>query len=189
MVSKEFMITPESKVGEVLEAYPELEGVFVEMAPEFKKLKNPVLRKTVARITTLQHAARVAGLDAGLLVNRLREAVGQATLENALGTDPPSLVAPAWWRADLVQATLDVRPTLAAGQKPIGTVLSSLNKLRNNQILEVIAPFLPAPLLDIAGEKGFRAWSRQEPDGTSYVFFQRVPARESDDDAPLIPLE
>ena len=37
-------ITPETKVGEMLEAYPQLEEVLLEISPTFRKLRNPVLR-------------------------------------------------------------------------------------------------------------------------------------------------
>ncbi len=50
-------ITPNMKVAEFLKHYPELESVPINMAPAFAKLKNPVLRKTVARVATLGQAA------------------------------------------------------------------------------------------------------------------------------------
>jgi hypothetical protein len=46
------IITPQTKVGELLDAYPELESILFELSPAFAKLKNPILRKTVARIAT-----------------------------------------------------------------------------------------------------------------------------------------
>lgn len=48
------IITPKTKVLELIETYPELEDILIEYAPAFKKLKNPLLRKTVAKIATLQ---------------------------------------------------------------------------------------------------------------------------------------
>ena len=36
-------------------AYPELEEVLIGLAPPFKKLKNPLLRKSVAKIATIKH--------------------------------------------------------------------------------------------------------------------------------------
>ena len=42
-------IGPETTIGALLEAYPELEGILVEMAPAFAKLRNPVVRRTVAQ--------------------------------------------------------------------------------------------------------------------------------------------
>ena len=47
------IITPKTKVLELIETYPELEDVLIEYAPAFKNLKNPVLRRTVAKIATL----------------------------------------------------------------------------------------------------------------------------------------
>ncbi|MFH1755446.1 MAG: DUF1858 domain-containing protein, partial [Candidatus Latescibacterota bacterium] len=54
-------ITPDMKVSALLEAYPELEDVLIGIAPAFKKLRNPVLRRTVAKLTSLRQAAQVGG--------------------------------------------------------------------------------------------------------------------------------
>ena len=51
------VITPKTKVMQLLDAYPALESLLIETIPAFEKLRNPVLRKTVARITSLQQAA------------------------------------------------------------------------------------------------------------------------------------
>ncbi len=75
---KTVLITPDLKVAALLDEYPELEPVLIELAPAFKKLRNPVLRKTVARVTTLERAAGIAGLDTAVLVKALRKAAGQA---------------------------------------------------------------------------------------------------------------
>ncbi|MHC4830644.1 MAG: DUF1858 domain-containing protein [Planctomycetota bacterium] len=42
-------ITPETKVAQLLQHYPELEETLIAMAPAFKKLRNPVLRRSVAK--------------------------------------------------------------------------------------------------------------------------------------------
>ncbi|MDH3814086.1 MAG: DUF1858 domain-containing protein, partial [Acidobacteriota bacterium] len=67
-----FTIGPETRVAELLEAHPEAEEVLIGIAPQFKALKNPVLRRTVARVATLEQAAKVAGLRARDLVLQLR---------------------------------------------------------------------------------------------------------------------
>jgi hypothetical protein len=73
----EIIIAPKTKIAELIAAYPQLEGVLIDYVPAFEKLKNPVLRKTVARITTLQQAATVGGVNVEDLINRLRSDVGQ----------------------------------------------------------------------------------------------------------------
>ena len=62
------VIGPETRVGDLLDAYPEAEQVLIGIAPQFKALRNPVLRRTVARVATLEQAARVAGMSARELV-------------------------------------------------------------------------------------------------------------------------
>jgi len=54
-------ITPETKLGELLERYPQLEQTLLDHSPAFAKLKNPLLRRTVAKVATLQRWHRWAG--------------------------------------------------------------------------------------------------------------------------------
>jgi hypothetical protein len=49
-------------------------------------------------------------------------------------------------------------------------VLSAVKKLNNQEILEVIAPFLPAPLLDKVISLGYRHWVDLRDEGKYHVF-------------------
>jgi Domain of unknown function (DUF1858) len=69
MAESKIIISPKTKVGELLDNYPDLESVLMEMSRAFEKLRNPVLRKTVARIATLQQVAVVGGLKVDAIVN------------------------------------------------------------------------------------------------------------------------
>jgi hypothetical protein len=60
MSDSDFPILPSTKVATLLDRYPELENVLIELAPPFKKLKNPFLRKGVAKVASLRHAATVS---------------------------------------------------------------------------------------------------------------------------------
>ena len=59
MESPKLIISPKTKVLQLLEAYPALEDLLIDYVPAFRKLKNPVLRNTVAKIATLQQAAAI----------------------------------------------------------------------------------------------------------------------------------
>ena len=89
MSDESLEILPSTKVAQLLDAYPELEQVLIRMAPPFKKLKNPILRKSVARVATLKQAAIAGRLDLSSMVNQLREVIGQAAL-------PAGLIRVAW---------------------------------------------------------------------------------------------
>ena len=64
-------ITPKTKIAKVIEAYPELKETIIALAPPFKKLQNPALLKTIARVTSLSQAARVGNIDLVKFVNTL----------------------------------------------------------------------------------------------------------------------
>ena len=147
------LITPQTKIGELLKAYPELEEVLISVAPAFKKLRNPVLLRTVARVTSLAQAARVGGVSVTELVKRLRGAVGQPDLETPsvdTGAGGNTGSAPDWLDLNKVTRSFDARPLIDAGEQPIGCVLDDLNKLPAGEIYELITPFEPAPLIDKA---------------------------------------
>ena len=67
-------------VNELLETYPALQETLVTLNPQFNKLKNPLLRKTMGRVATLKQAANVAGIPEREFINHLRIAVGQKAL-------------------------------------------------------------------------------------------------------------
>ena len=66
-------ITPQTKIHDLLKTYPKLERFLMDLNPKYKKLKNPVLRRTVARIATLTQVAKIGGYDPIELVNMLRK--------------------------------------------------------------------------------------------------------------------
>jgi hypothetical protein len=68
-------IAATTNIAELLDHHPELLDVLVELAPALKNLKNPVMRKAMAKFATLQTAADKAGLPVEELVEKLRSAV------------------------------------------------------------------------------------------------------------------
>ena len=149
------IITPRTKVYELLQAYPELEDVLIEMAPVFKKLKNPVLRRTIARVTTLQQAAQVGEIPVHSLVNTLRQKVGQDNLEGLEAGAAGQSAKPSWLKEDHIVKRLDARPIIEQGGHPLGEVLEGVRDLKSGEIFELTTPFLPAPLIEKVVAQGF----------------------------------
>lgn len=166
------IITPKTKVLELLEAYPELEDVLIGMVPAFSKLKNPILRKTVARITTLQQAAQVGRINLDQLINTLRNAVGQDNMVIATDTVRESVELPDWIHQLPLFKELDARPMLEAGEHPVGQVLEDLRKMPAGSRYLLIASFLPAPLIDKAASLGAKHHVEQLDHNTFKVYFR-----------------
>jgi uncharacterized protein (DUF2249 family) len=69
--------------------------------------------------------------------------------------------------------TLDVRPLLARGEEPISLIRSRVDALPPGQGLTVIAPFLPAPLIEMLKSEGFSTTMERTKDGGWAVNFWR----------------
>lgn len=163
------IISPRTKVLQLIEAYPELEEVLIDYVPAFSKLKNPVLRKTVAKIATLQQAAAVGQVKVEDPINTLRKAVGQDLFGEAVASGAAS-GTPTWFDTAKIKGGLDARPMLAAGEHPVAQVMADLKQLEPGELYKLTAPFIPAPLMDKAASLGF-AHHLEQSDGDAYAVY------------------
>lgn len=154
-------ITPRTKVADLLRAYPQLEEILVELAPAFKALRNPVLRRTVAKVTTLSKAASVANVDLTGLISHLRREVGLEPAEHGAGANPDTAVVamspeekPAWADDDSVGETIHADSLLARGEVPLEPINRALRSIPPGRLVCVESSFAPAPLTDALQRKG-----------------------------------
>jgi hypothetical protein len=174
MSDSPYQIRPSTKVADLLDAYPELEEILINMAPPFKKLKNPILRKSVAKVATLQQAAIVGRVDVSSMIDQLRKAVGlapsetaetpSASVEDYLGT------APDWFEKSCVSTSIDDRAG-DSDEMAITRITKSLKDLAEHQVIELTTTFLPAPGIDVARARGIRTWTVQERDNLYRTYF------------------
>ena len=148
------------KVSDLLDAYPQLEGTLLELSPAFSKLRNPILRRTVAKVTTLQQAAKVAGISPILLLETLRQAAG-LPIDNSnesIDIDNEQKDKPEWFGEMNITIRFDARPIIESGENPMQEIIRLSKELQNNQIMELTAPFKPVPIMDLLKSKGFEVW-------------------------------
>jgi hypothetical protein len=174
MADEPLQILPSTKVAQLLDAYPELEDVLIEMAPPFKKLKNPILRKSVAKVATLQQAAVAGRLDLASMIDQLRDAVGLPPLG---ATETPSVedylgAAPEWFETGCVAKSIDDRDG-DSDEMAITRIVKALKDLPEHHAIELISTFLPAPGIDVARSRGLRTWTVQEQDELFKTYFAR----------------
>jgi len=168
----DLIISPKTKVLQLIETYPQLEDVLIEYAPAFKKLKNPVLRKTVARIATLQQAAAVGNVKVEDLINHLRKEVDQDLYSGTSSTEYTTQ-KPDWFNKALIKLKFNAKKMLATGEQPVHQVISDLDAMGKNEIYKLIAPFLPAPLIDKATSLKIRHWVEKINDEEFNVYFYK----------------
>ncbi|MGI9608792.1 MAG: DUF1858 domain-containing protein [Acidimicrobiia bacterium] len=165
-------ITASTKVAALLLEYPELEELLISMSPAFVKLRNPVLRRSVARVATLGQAAAVGRLDVAEFVNELRVAAGQRPLVDVVVEEIEYFgPAPGWFDQATVVKVLREQE-LDPDVMPINPLLRAARDLDDGDIVELITAHLPAPGIDILRRKGYSVWS-VERDGSIHTFVGR----------------
>lgn len=170
-------ITPETKVGELLDAYPGIENKLIEWVPAFKKLQNPVLRKTVTKVVTLEQAARVGGIALPELITRLRAETGQqAEIPTTLRVIRPGEAepAPAWLNEGMIRFDIEADRMLERGEHPMGKIREHLAQSAPGDIVRVQSSFHPAPLIDALRRQGFQVYSKETEPGRRLTYICRA---------------
>ncbi len=170
------MIRADDRVAAVLARDERLLEVLVAASPAFARLRDARARDTMARLVTVEQAARIAGVEAAALLERLNAALDGAAPAPA----PRTPAAPAAALPAALAATppariveLDVRDELRAGREPLRQILDAARALPPDGVLRLRATFEPAPLYAVLGKQGLAHWT--EPLGADdwRVWFYR----------------
>ena len=165
------LITPQTRIGEFLEHFPELEEVLISLSPAFEKLRNPVLRRTIGRVATFQQVAVVGNIPIDTIINTLRKAAGQNPTNETMNNQSNLNIKPVWFNESLIFETLDAREMLQAGQHPLAEVLGKTSNLQKGQIYKLVTPFTPMPLIEKVMDKGFSAYVHTVSDTEIHTYF------------------
>jgi hypothetical protein len=170
-------IGPETTVGALLDSYPELESKLVQMAPAFAKLRNPVVRRTVAKIATLEQAAKIGAVSLQAMILRLRQVTGQS------GPDLPVLQAQqdasgddaSWLTSGRVVEEIDADAMLERGVHPIGKIREAVGVLGPGEVVVLRSSFRPQPLIETLKRAGAAVHSSMQ--GTTHLTWCGRPAK------------
>jgi hypothetical protein len=169
-------INPQTKVADLLKNFPELESVLIDIAPVFKKIQNPLLRKTVAKIATLEKAAEMAGIPVVQFVGRLRREAGLPEMASVnSGQDTASRESgqePSWVGQCTVKQTIDADKMLESGTHPLNLVVSSVKELGEGESILLTSSFPPIPLADAIKQQGHSAYIRVNAGGSYETYFK-----------------
>jgi uncharacterized protein (DUF2249 family) len=165
------VIQASDRVDRVLARDERMVDAFVAVSPTFERLRNPMLRKTMARLVTVEQAARVAGVSVEELVGRLNEVLvpaGEGTGSSACsggcgsadstGASSAAEAGPLpRWVTELPAGSIvevDVREDLRSGREPFRRIMSARAFLKPGQVLRLRAIFEPAPLYGVMARFG-----------------------------------
>lgn len=178
------MIRGTDRVAAVLARDERLIEVFIRVSPHFERLRNPAMRKTMAKLVTVEQAARIAGVDPAVLIAELNRALG---VEAADGRGEESGAAPggegvAGGESQGLPVALralpperivdlDVRDDLRAGREPFSRIMATRRALPPGGVLRLRAIFEPVPLYAVMGKQGFNHWTERLAEDDWRVWF------------------
>ena len=84
-------LNAKTKIDDLLKQYPFLLDYLITLSPKFENLKNPLMRKTIGKVATLEKAALIGGLKLEDLIAALTAEIGKQSGDPAHSGDfPPS---------------------------------------------------------------------------------------------------
>ncbi len=164
------------RISTVLGRDPRMLDVLLACSPAFGHLRNPLLRKTMAKLATVEHAAKVAQIDPQVLLVRLNAALaGEAVAEGPIRrldapVEPTRPDALAQLSADQI-VECDVREDLRSGHEPLNRILAAARTVSDGQALRLRAIFEPVPLYPVLARKGFAHFTERLADDDWCVWF------------------
>jgi len=153
-------ITLETKIADLLNDYDGMQDILIKINPKFKKLNNPVLRRTLAKIAGVRQAAVVGGMEPMDLLNQLRRAVGQAPVEGK-AVEKTKVEELPKWIANEPKENMDANELLDKKQNPLAKSNNILRKMQNGEILLITSDFKPEPLIEEFEKNGHRVFSQE----------------------------
>ncbi len=171
MTKEHIEITPSTRVGDLLDNYPELEETLIGIAPPFKKLKNPFLRKTVAKVATLKHISSVGNVPLNELISKLRQAAGQPMTDESYEDENYFLEKPDWFSHEKIVRSFDESKIKDQTKITLATILVEAKDVKIDEIIELITTFLPAPGIDRMKSMGYSVWTVKEEENLIKTYF------------------
>jgi uncharacterized protein (DUF2249 family) len=171
------LINKQTKIAALLKYHPDALQAIVKLSPDFKKLRNPVLRKLMAGRTSIAMAARIGGCRPEDFFEKLKPLGFEIDLQTpgAEETTGESRPIPVFLRqlkkTDLVP--LDVRPVLASGMDPLKQIQQQVRQLKPGQVLKIINSFEPVPLLKLLEKQGFHTYMDQVNERQVETYFYK----------------
>ena len=176
-------IRPTDRVSDVLARDEQLVDVFVRHASHFEKLRQPALRRVMARLVSVEQAARMAGVPVDDLLRDLNHAIGaqsntsQVDIAAPTAGDTSETMTRAQHPVGWPIIELDLRDDMRSGLEPFSRIIAAVGALHDDQVLRLRTIFEPVPLFAVLARRGLAHESRQNaPDDWSVWFWRAAPA-------------
>lgn len=177
------VINSQTKIAALIKHHPEALEAIITLSPDFKKLRNPILRKLMAGRTSIAMASKIGGCTPQDFFDKLKpygftsENLPEAEEEVLTPKSPLPEFIKELQEAHIVP--LDVRSMLAGGNDPLKLIQQTVKELKEGQVLKIINTFEPTPLIKLLEKQGFQSYTDIiENDHIETYFYKTMPDGE-----------
>lgn len=172
------LINEQTKIAALLKHHPDALETIVKLSPDFKKLRNPILRKLMAGRTSIAMASKIGRCKPEDFFKALAP----------LGFEPDDASVPQEDTADknipmpeYLQnlapdrlVNFDVRAMLAEGNDPLKHIQQKVKALAPEEALVIVNNFEPVPLIKLLERQGFQSHVRHVDAETIETYFYKT---------------
>lgn len=172
------LINEQTKIAALLKHHPDALETIVTLSPDFKKLRNPILRKLMAGRTSIAMASKIGGCTPDDFFKALAPLGFEAdkTSSTANNSSPENKPIPDYLKTMKPEQIIkfDVRTMLAEGSDPLKDIQHKIKALQENEVLLITNNFEPVPLIKLLEKQGFESYIKFIDEDTIETYFYRT---------------
>lgn len=181
------LINAQTKIAALLKHHPDALEAIIALAPDFKKLRNPILRKLMAGRTSIAMASKIGGCKPEDFFKALAPLGFEADKTAEVKEDRPENQPVPEYLQQLNPEQLihfDVRALLAQGNDPLKQIQQKVKALHPGEALLIINNFEPVPLIKLLEKQGFKSYVKYIDTDTIETYFYKTEAHAGTEKAP-----
>jgi len=164
-------INRNTKISKILKEKPEAIKVIANLNKDFKKLENPILRRSLATRVSVKDAAKIGKVPVETFLNALEDIGFEVDFTSAIQSEKKiNKLPPDFSNREII--TLDVRPIIAEGKDPFPYIDKTAIQIKPEQILLIINNFEPIPLINHLIKNNFVHWVKEDNNGNYLTYFK-----------------
>ena len=168
------LINAQTKIATLLKHHPDALETIVKLSPDFKKLRNPIVRKLMAGRTSIAMASKIGGCQPEDFFKALIP-LGFEIDAHSQPEEKPKINQPTPEYLKQVASNkiinFDVRAMLAAGDDPLKEIQQKIKQLQTDEVLLIVNTFEPVPLIKLLEKQGFETYVKQVDEQTIETYF------------------
>lgn len=172
------LINEQTKIADILKHHPDALDAVVSLSDDFRKLRNPILRKLMAGRVSIAMASKIGGckvqdfyrvlaplgfeVDANVVITSADSSEQEPKPEYLIHLPADKLIE------------FDVREIIKTAKDPLKLIMQKVKELKSGEVLEIVNFIEPIPLMKVLAKKGFQFWVNKVSDELFETYFYKT---------------